>query len=54
MSAFFTPYEGKRPYLFISYSHRNSQEVLDTIALLHQRKVRLWYAEGIPAGNDWP
>ena len=54
MSAFFTPYEGKRPYLFISYSHRNSQEVLDTIALLHQRKVRLWYDEGIPAGNDWP
>ena len=54
MSAFFTPYEGKRPYLFISYSHRNSQEVLDTIALLHQQKVRLWYDEGIPAGNDWP
>ena len=54
MSAFFTPYEGKRPYLFISYSHRNSQEVLETITLLHQRKVRLWYDEGIPAGNDWP
>jgi TIR domain. len=54
MSTFFTPYEGKRPYLFISYSHRNSQEVLETITLLHQRKVRLWYDEGIPAGNDWP
>ena len=54
MSGFFTPYEGKRPYLFISYSHRNSQEVLETITLLHQRRVRLWYDEGIPAGNDWP
>ena len=54
MSRFFTPYEGKRPYLFISYSHRDSQEVLETITLLHQRKVRLWYDEGIPAGNDWP
>ena len=54
MSEFFTPYEGKRPYLFISYSHRNSQEVLETITLLHQRRVRLWYDEGIPAGNDWP
>ena len=54
MSTFFTPYEGKRPYLFISYSHKNSQEVLETITLLHQRRVRLWYDEGIPAGNDWP
>ena len=54
MSEFFTPYEGKRPYLFISYSHKNSQEVLETITLLHQRHVRLWYDEGIPAGNDWP
>ncbi len=54
MSEFFTPYEGKRPYLFISYSHRNSNEVLQTITLLHRRKVRLWYDEGIPAGNDWP
>ena len=54
MSQFFTPYEGKRPYLFISYSHRNSQEVLETIALIHQKRVRLWYDEGIPAGNDWP
>ena len=54
MSQFFTPYEGKRPYLFISYSHRNSKEVLETITLIHQKRVRLWYDEGIPAGNDWP
>ena len=54
MSEFFTPYEGKRPFLFISYSHRDSKEVLETITLLHQRRVRLWYDEGIPAGNDWP
>ena len=54
MGTFFTPYEGKRPYLFISYSHKNSPEVLETITLLHQRRVRLWYDEGIPAGNDWP
>ena len=53
MSRFFTPYEGKRPYLFVSYSHRNSPEVLETITLLHQRRVRVWYDEGIPAGNDW-
>ena len=54
MSEFFAPYEGRRPYLFVSYSHRDSREVLETITLLHQRRVRVWYDEGIPAGNDWP
>ena len=54
MSTYFKPYEGKRPYLFISYSHRDSKTVLDTISILHARKLRLWYDEGIPAGSDWP
>ena len=54
MSGFFKPYEGKRPYLFISYSHSQSPEVVDTIRLLHEDRWRLWYDEGIPAGGDWP
>ena len=54
MSRFFKPYEGKRPYLFVSYSHRQSDEVVDTIRILHERRVRVWYDEGIPAGSDWP
>ena len=54
MSRFFKPYEGKRPYLFISYSHRQSDEVVDTARLLHERRWRVWYDEGIPAGGDWP
>ncbi|MBR0040865.1 MAG: TIR domain-containing protein [Oscillospiraceae bacterium] len=54
MSRFFKPYEGKRPYLFVSYSHRQSDEVVDTIRLLHERRCRVWYDEGIPAGSDWP
>ena len=54
MSSFFKPYEGKRPYLFVSYSHRQSDEVVGTIRLLHERHWRLWYDEGIPAGSDWP
>ncbi len=54
MSTYFKPYEGSRPYLFISYSHRDSETVLETITLLHNRKLRLWYDEGIPAGSDWP
>ena len=54
MSTFFKPYEGKRPYVFISYSHRDSKKVLDIISTLNDRRLRLWYDEGIPAGSDWP
>ncbi len=54
MSGFFKPYEGNRPFLFISYAHKQSSEVIDTIRILHDSGIRLWYDEGIPAGSDWP
>ena len=54
MSIFFRPYEGTRPCLFISYAHKQSEAVVDTIRILHEKGYRLWYDEGIPAGSDWP
>ena len=54
MSTFFRPYEGERPYLFISYAHKQSEAVVNTIRILHEKGYRLWYDEGIPAGSDWP
>ena len=54
MSRFFKPYEGSRPFLFISYAHRQSDAVVSTIRILHEKGWRLWYDEGIPAGSDWP
>lgn len=54
MSRFFKPYEGKQPFLFVSYAHRQSEEVVGTIKILHDRGYRVWYDEGIPAGSDWP
>ena len=54
MSRFFKPYEGKKPYLFISYPHKESDTVVETIRILHEKRYRLWYDEGIPAGSDWP
>ena len=54
MNDFFKPYEGLRPFLFISYAHRQSEQVVGTIRILHEQKYRLWYDEGIPAGSDWP
>ena len=54
MEQFFRPYEGRHPFLFISYAHACSTEVLPVIRILHDGGVRLWYDEGIPAGSDWP
>ena len=54
MSHFFKPYEGKSPYVFVSYAHRQSDAVVDTIRILHDKGWRVWYDEGIPAGSDWP
>lgn len=54
MTNLFKPYEGKKPYIFISYPHKESDMVVDTIRILHDKRYRLWYDEGIPAGSDWP
>ena len=54
MTTFFKPYEGTRPFLFISYAHKQSDLVVNTIRILHEKGYRLWYDEGIPAGSDWP
>jgi len=53
VTEFFRPYEGKRPFVFISYSHLDTARVLSIITPLHDGKLRLWYDEGIPAGRDW-
>ena len=45
MNRFFKPYEGTRPYLFISYAHKQSEEVVSTIRILHENGWRLWYDE---------
>ncbi len=54
MSFYFKPYEGDRPFFFVSYSHRMSEEAVSTVRIIHEKGYRLWYDEGIPAGSDWP
>jgi hypothetical protein len=54
MTEYFMPYQGKKPYVFVSYSHRDSDRVLHIIFPLHIQRYRVWYDEGIPAGCDWP
>lgn len=46
-------YSGDQPYIFISYSHRDSDRVLPIIARLNERGYRIWYDDGIEPGSEW-
>ena len=48
-----TSYTGSDPYAFISYSHRDSEEVLKVLSLLEENGIRFWYDNGIPGGYDY-
>lgn len=47
-------YEGKEPYIFVSYSHKDREEVYRVMELLAARGYRIWYDQGIEPGYDWP
>ena len=47
-------YEGTDPYLFISYSHQDSDQVEPLIHGLQDMGYRLWYDTGIAVGSRWP
>ena len=48
------PYEGKQPYVFISYSHKDTKLVFPILERLSQEGYRLWYDDGIDPGAEWP
>lgn len=48
------PYEGKEPYAFVSYSHKDSEIVLSILGRLQNEGLRIWYDEGIECGTEWP
>ncbi len=49
----FEAYSGDEPYLFISYSHRDTSIVYPILDALHDRKYRIWYDESCETGNDF-
>ena len=49
-----TPYEGNAEYIFVSYAHKDSDEVLPILDALSDRGYRIWYDEGITPGSEWP
>ena len=49
----FDPYNGKNPYLFVSYSHADNDMVNDVMNKLDEQKYRLWYDAALEVGNDF-
>lgn len=47
-------YEGIKPYLFVSYSHKDGALVYPIIQGMQQHGVRVWYDDGIRAGSEFP
>lgn len=49
----FEAYTGDEPYLFISYSHRDTAKVYPILDALYDKKYRMWYDESCETGNDF-
>ena len=46
-------YEGTEPYIFISYSHRDSSDMLEITRVFKSKNIRFWYDSGLHSGDDW-
>lgn len=49
----FPVYRGEKPFVFISYAHRDNAQVLPIAQELYRRNYRVWYDGGIEAGSRW-
>ncbi len=47
-------YEGDKPYIFISYAHKDSETVCPIIKAMQKKGFRIWFDQGIEAGTEWP
>lgn len=46
-------YQGDKPYIFVSYSHKDSNIVFNEIKRFNEAGYHVWYDEGITPGNEW-
>jgi hypothetical protein len=49
----FTAYKGDDPYIFVSYSHKDSSAVFSELTRFQNQGFNIWYDEGIEAGSEW-
>ena len=47
------PYVGTGKYVFVSYSHKDKNEVYAILSRLQLNGFRIWYDEGIAGGSNW-
>lgn len=47
------PYEGKEPYIFLSYCHKDAATVYPLLEQMVRDGYRIWYDDGNHAGDDW-
>ena len=48
----FVPYKGEKPYIFVCASVQQSEEVLETVAILQKNRYRIWYDPECPDDSD--
>ena len=46
-------YEGGAPYIFISYSHRDTDSMISICNVLSLNGGRYWLDSGLHSGDDW-
>lgn len=47
------PYRGNKPYIFISYSHKDKGLILPILDSMLFDNYRVWFDEGIAPGTEW-
>ncbi len=47
------PYKGNDPYIFVSYSRKDTDTVMPILNKLNQMGCRIWYDKGIKGGENW-
>lgn len=50
----FKAYEGNEKFIFVSYSHADSEMVYPIIERINAEGYRVWYDDGIAPGSEWP
>ena len=53
MYASYKAYNGNEPYIFLSYSHADFENVKPFLDLLKRNHFRFWFDEGIKSGVEW-
>lgn len=54
IKASFVPYNHHEDYIFVSYAHKDSEEVVPILERMNQEGCRIWYDDGIMPGSEWP